>query len=453
MNKSFNQSSHAAARDLQNLMVDKVALPGDERYARARRVWNGAVDRHPALIAFCESAQDVQAALHSARAHGLAVSVRGTGYDVAGRSVRSNGLVIDVSSMNQVEVSGRIATVAGGATAANVISAAAASGLIGVTGWHGVVGMAGLTLAGGYGPLIASHGLALDSLVGAEVVLADGQRVTTDADNNPDLLWALRGGGGNFGVVTSMKIRLHPHRSVLGGMILFPWSDANKVLSGYAAVAASAGNDLTVAAGIFSLPDGNTTLFLAPAWTGEPAQGETIVATLQRLGTPIHAQIGTMSYQDLTHSFDTRVVNGRHYALQTRSVPELTSNVISSIIKAGSNMSSPFSTIILQHFRGKATQTPLDATAFGLRRDHFLVEIIAAWEPVVGHDGTDHRSWAQDLSKALAPFSLPGGYPSMLGEDDRDQIAHAYGTNLAKLQDTKRRFDPDGLFSATPLPM
>jgi FAD/FMN-containing dehydrogenase len=282
------------------------------------------------------------------------------------------------------------------------------------------------------------------------LVLADGRRVTTNADNNPDLLWALQGGGGNFGVVTSMKFRLHPHRQVVGGMILFPWSDADRVLTGYPDKAASAGNDLTVLAGIFCLPDGNPTLFLAPAWTGEPAQGEAIMASLQALGTPIHTQIGTMSYQGLIHSFDTRVVNGRHYALQTRWVPALTSKVISAIIESGSNLSSPFSTIILQHFRGAAAQIPLEATAFGLRREHFLVEIIAAWD---GGDGTNHRSWARDLSNALAPVSLPGGYPSMLGPDDRDQIALAYGSNLARLRDAKQRFDPHGLFSATPLPV
>jgi FAD/FMN-containing dehydrogenase len=353
--------------------------------------------------------------------------------------------------MNKVEMNGPSATAGGGATAANVISAAA--DLIAVTGWNGVVGMAGLMLAGGYGPLIASHGLALDSLIGAEVVLADGQRITTDADHEPDLLWALQGGGGNFGVVTSITIRLHPHRPVLGGMILFPWSDTGKVLSGYAGVGTSAGNDLTVVAGILCLPDGNPALFLAPAWTGEPARGETIVAALQGLGTPIHAQIAAMTYQDLIRSFDARVANGRHYATQTRSVPELTSDVISSVVEAGANMSSPFSTIILQHFRGKASQVPVEATAFGLRREHFLIEIIAAWEPRAGHDGADHRSWAQDLSRALAPSSLPGGYPGMLGDNDREQIAHAYGSNLAKLREAKRRFDPDGLFSATPLPM
>jgi len=453
MNKPFNPSSHAAASGLQNFIDGKVVLPMDERYSKVRQVWNGAIDRDPAMVALCESAEDVQAALHLARVRDLAVSVRSTGYDVAGRSVRSGGLVIDVSPMNRVEMDGRIATVGGGATAASVISTAAASSLVAVTGWHGIVGMTGLTLAGGYGPLLASHGLALDHLVGAEVVLADGRCVTADADNNPDLFWALRGGGGNFGVVTSMKLRLHPFRSMLAGMILFPWSDADKVLRGYAAVAASAGNDLTVAAGLFRLPDGNPVLFLAPAWTGGPAQGEAVVADLQGLGTPFHAQVGLTNHRELTNSFDMRVANGRHYALQTRSVGELTPNVISSIIQAGSNMSSPFSMIVLQHFRGRASQIPLEATAFGLRRDHFMIEIIASWEPAAGDDGTNHRLWARDLSRVLALFSFPGGYPSMLGDDDREQIAHAYGSNLTRLQDIKRRFDPDGLFSATPLPM
>jgi FAD/FMN-containing dehydrogenase len=290
----------------------------------------------------------------------------------------------------------------------------------------------------------------LDSLVGAELVLADGRHVTANADNNTDLLWALHGGGGNFGVVTSTTFRLHTHRQVMGGMIMFPWSDADKVLSGYADKAASAGNDLSVLAGMFCLPDGNPTLFLAPVWTGEPALGNAIMTSLQTLGTPIHTQIGTMSYQDLIRSFDSRVANGHHYAVETRWLPALTSKTIAPIVKAGNNLSSPHSTIILQHFRGAATQIPLEATAFGLRREHFLVEIIASWDR---GDGTHHRAWARDFSDALASDSLPGGYPSLLGSDDRDRIAQAYGSNLARLRDVKQRFDPHGVFSATPLPV
>jgi FAD/FMN-containing dehydrogenase len=447
---SLNQSQQLAVRALKHMGPGKVVLPDEDSYAAARRVWNCAIDHQPSMIAFCETTGDVQTAINAARTYNLPISIRGAGYDVEGRSVRTDGLVIDLSRMNHVEVNDEVATVAGGATATAVVSAAAVNGRIAVTGWNGVVGMAGLTLTGGYGPLIASHGLALDSLIGAELVLADGHRVTTNANNNPDLLWALQGGGGNFGVVTSMNLRLHPLRQVVGGMILFPLSDADKILSGYADKVASAGNDLTVVAGVFCLPDGNATLFLAPAWTGEPARGEAIVASLQALGRPIHAQVGTMSYQALIQSFDTRVVNGRRYAVQTRWIPALTLKVISEIVRSGSKLSSPFSTIILQHFRGAAAQIPLGATAFGLRREHFLIEIIASWEE---GEGTAHRHWARDLSDTLAPVSLPGGYPSLLGPDDRDQIALAYGTNLARLRDVKQRFDPQGVFSATPLPV
>ena len=442
----------AAARGLQSLMQGRVVVHGDKDYASARQVWNGAVNHHPAMIAFCKNAKDVQAAVRAARANSLPVSVRGAGLDTAGRSVRPMGLVIDLSLMNQVMGDIQTATVAGGATAAAVIAAASTSGCVAVTGWNGVVGMTGLTLVGGYGPLIASRGLALDSLVGAEVVLADGRRVTANAVENPDLLWALRGGGGNFGVVTSMKLRLYPHRPLLGGMILFPWSQAEAVLSGYGDVIASVGDDLTVVMGIFSPPDGNPTLFLAPAWTGETAQGEATMAALRSLGTPMHVQIATMSYQDLVAGFDSRVATGLHHAVETRWVPGLTREVISAIVKAASERSSPLSTVVLQHFRGTAARIPLEATAFGLRREHFLVEIISSWTPDAAEDGDKHRRWARDLSQALAPTSLPGGYLAILRADERDRISQSFGSNLAKLREVKRHYDPDGFFSATPLP-
>ncbi|MFH0297961.1 FAD-binding protein [Bradyrhizobium sp. 31Argb] len=226
--------SEQAVHDLEGQMQGRVTARGDEYYENARKVWNGAVDHYPVAIAFCESAEDVQAAVRTARAHNLPVSVRSRGHDAAGRSVRSDALVIDLSLMDHVQIDDQVATVAGGATAAKVIAAAAARNLMAVTGWNGVPGITGLTTVGGYGPLIASHGLALDSLTGAELVLADGQRLTVDRDKNPDLLLALKGGGGNFGVVTWMKVRLHPARQVLGGMILFPWGEAETVLAGMA---------------------------------------------------------------------------------------------------------------------------------------------------------------------------------------------------------------------------
>jgi FAD/FMN-containing dehydrogenase len=445
----------AAARNLRAAMQGEVALPSDKAYSGARQIWNGAVEHRPALFAFCETPEDVQAAVRAARAHGLPLSVRGGGHDWAGRSLRHNGLVVDLSRMRRVDVDRetQTATVEGGASANDVIAAATPHGLVAVTGNCGTVGMTGLTLGGGYGAFAPRFGLALDNLLGADVVLADGRRITVDALEHPELFWALRGGGGNFGVVTSMQVQLHPIREVLAGMILFPWSDALPVLLGYAEAMASAPDELTVMAGVLSGPDGGPVLFLAPTWSGEPARGEQVIAELQGLGTPMVVQIGPMTYGDLLGMYDAYAVKGRHYALQTRWLPALTPDVIVALIAAGGARTSLYSAIVLHYFHGAATRIAVDSTAFGLRQEHFLAEIIAAWNPDAEDDGTDHRQWAWILSQVLARSALPGGYPNLLGPDERDQIALAYGGNLARLQDVKQRFDPDGIFtSAIPLP-
>jgi hypothetical protein len=402
----------AAAHDLRTTMRGKVLLPGDDAYARARQIWNGAVDHYPALFALCETPKDVQAAVRAARVHGLPLSVRGGGHDWAGRALRHDGLVIDLSGMRQVEVDpcARVATVAGGATVQDVLAAAAPHGLVAVTGSCGAVGMAGLTLGGGYGPLTPKYGLALDNLLGAEIILADGRRLTADALEHPELFWALRGGGGNFGVVTSMHVCLHRIRELLTGLILFPWSEAEAVLRGYAEAVASAPDELAVSAGVLSTPDGNPALFLAPSWSGEPAQGKRILAGLQRLGTPVLAQLGPMTCGDMLGMFDAHVVNGRHYAVRTRWLTELTPYVISVLIAAGCARTSPSTVIALHQFRGAGTRVPVNATAFGMRREHFLVEIVAAWDPGDDDDGAVHRRWARNLSQVLAPGALPGGY-------------------------------------------
>jgi FAD/FMN-containing dehydrogenase len=313
--------------------------------------------------------------------------------------------------------------------------------------------MAGLTLGGGYGPLIGRYGLALDNLVGVELVLADGRLVTADAVENAELFWALRGGGGNFGIATAMRVRLHPIRMLLSGLILFPWSEAEAVLRGYAKAVASAPDELAVMAGVLPGPEDDPVLFLAPIWSGTPAKGQAIMAGLQRLGTPLLTRVGPMTCGDMLGMFDAHVVNGRHYAIQTRWIPELTPHVLSALLAGGSNRSSTCSGIVLHHFHGAATRVPLEATAFGIRREHFLVEIVAAWEATDEATGAIHRQWAQALSQDLAPAALPGGYPNLLGPDERDRIALAYGRNIDRLQSVKRRFDPEGMLtSAIALP-
>jgi FAD/FMN-containing dehydrogenase len=219
-------------------------------------LWNGAVTHEASVVVACRTADDVRGALERARAEGLPVSVLGGGHDWAGRAVRPGGLVIDLLPMRAVEVDDGVAEVGGGATAADLVAAAAPAGYAAATGAIGAVGVAGLTLGGGYGPLLGVAGLALDTMLGAEVVLADGSIVTTDAEHEPELFWALRGGGGNFGVVTSLRLRLQPYPTVLAGSVLFPFSQAAEVLAGFAELVAEAPDALTVSAGITSSPDG-----------------------------------------------------------------------------------------------------------------------------------------------------------------------------------------------------
>jgi FAD/FMN-containing dehydrogenase len=444
----------AATTDLRAFMKGTVLQREDADYASSRHIWNGAVTHQPAMIALCETVEDVQAAVRVARLHDIPLSVRGGGHDWAGRALRHDGLVIDLTKMRQVEVDAQagVATIGGGATATDLMAAAAPHGLAAVTGNVGAVGMAGFLLAGGYGPLTTRFGLALDNLLGVEIVLADGLVVTADASENADLFWALRGGGGNFGVVTTMRIRLHPVDQIVAGMILFPWSEAESVLRGHAEIMASAPEELSALVVLASLPDGSPVVVLGPVWTGDPAWGPKVVARLEGLGTPIMSQVGPMAYGDLLRLFDAQAVEGRHYALKTRWLAELTPEVISSIVAAGTARTSPFSVIALHHFHGPGARVPLESTAFGLRQEHFLMEIIAAWEPVGQEKSGAHRQWVSDLFAAVAPHALPGGYPNFLTQEDREQVSSAYGSNAVRLRALKGAYDPDNVFSsATPI--
>jgi FAD/FMN-containing dehydrogenase len=455
MSKSTNPYS-GVARELRRKMQGRVVSSGDDDYAGTRRVWNGAVENQPALFAMCETSADVQAAVQIARQHQIPLSVRGGGHDWAGRALCPDGLVVDLNRMRQVIVDrqSRTAIVSGGAKIRDVAVAAAAHGLVAALGNCGEVGMAGFTLGGGYGPLNGQCGLAADNLLGAEVVLADGRCVTAGPDEEPELFWAIRGGGGNFGVVTSMRIQLHEARHMLGGLIAYRWSEAETVLSRYAAFAADMPDELGAPAMITSGPDGQGAIMLVPLWNGDKLQGERAMDHLRALGKRQLAQIGPSTYTEMLAPIDAQLaeVAGWHWEIRTRSLPMLTPGAIDATIAAVARRTSPHSMVNWHHFHGAATRIPADATAFGLRQDHVMVEIIACWEPD-GSNGAAERRWAHDLWKSLAPFALPGGYANLLGPDDREQAAAAFGGNAARLRAFKRRFDPDRVFaSALPLP-
>jgi FAD/FMN-containing dehydrogenase len=449
-------SELTATRELRAVMQGRVVLRGDDDYARTRQIWNGAVENQPALFAVCETSADVQAAVRVARRHGMPFSVRAGGHDWAGRALRPDGLVIDLSRMGQIIVDSqsRIATVQGGAKSKDVAAAAGAHGLLAALGNCGAVGMAGLTLGGGYGPLNGLYGLAADNLLGAEVVLADGRRVTTNPDEEPELFWAIRGGGGNFGVVTSLQVQLHETRHMLSGMIVYPGSEAETVLRRYAAFAVSMPDELDVPVSMASGPDGQPAITLVPLWNGDKIQGEHAMHHLQALGTPQLAQVGPKTYAEMLAPIDAWLAEAAacHWDTRTRSLPALTPAAVDAIITALARKTSPYSMVNWHHLHGAGTRIPAEATAFGLRREHFMMEIVAGWDPKAS-DGAEHRQWAQDLWESLAPFALPGGYANLLGPDDREQARDAYCSNGARLRSLKRRFDPDGVFaSAIPLP-
>jgi FAD/FMN-containing dehydrogenase len=441
----------AAANDLsKRIDPDLVLTPFSSNHGP--RIWNAAVQHCPAVVVRAQSPRDVQEAIRVAHDRGIPLSVLGGGHDWAGRALRDGGLVIDLSWMRRATVDAwpRVATVGGGATAGDVMAAAAPYGLVAATGNIGSVGMTGLTLGGGYGPLNGRFGLALDNLLGAEVVLADGRIVTADATHEPELFWALRGGGGNFGVVTSMRVQLHPLNRLTAGLIMFPWSQAATVWQGLGAVLATAPDELTVLSGLLPGPDDNPTAVLAPAWSGDLAAGERAIDALAKLGTQPVMQVAPMTYGEMLGLFDAHIMGGRHWAFRTRSVAAYTSEVINALVEAGRTLTSPLSAIPIHHFHGASTRIACDATAFANRREHFMIEIIAAWEPGDGHA---HRAWADAVSAAVAPHALAGGYPNLLGPDHHEQIADAYGDNAVRLRVAKKHYDPDGIFTAIPLPL
>ncbi|WP_260421623.1 FAD-binding oxidoreductase [Streptomyces candidus] len=380
------------------------------------------------------------------------------------RSSWRRGLVLDLTDMREVRIDSNnsCATLGGGALSSDVVSAAEKVGLTAVTGTAGAVGMVGLTLGGGYGPLIGRFGLAADNLLGAEVVLADGSRVITDAEHHPDLFWALRGGGGNFGVVTSARIRLHPVPTVVSGTILYPMFRSADILAGLGEILQGGPDELTVDVVFVPGPDGRPTVYVAPTWSGDLTVGNAEngpVRALAKLGTPVFAEVGPVARSAALAATDAMFPPGRRGALRTRTVQSISGPIAAVLDGAAREFTSPFSAIVWHQFHGAATRPALGSTAFGRREPHLMVELISLWEDNGAEDNADagdgrspHLRWLEDVHAALEPFSLPGGYVNFLGPETPDQVANSYGPNTERLLAVKAAVDPDSVFVATPLP-
>ena len=315
--------------------------------------------------------------------------------------------------------------------------------------------MAGLTLGGGYGPLIGRCGLALDNLLAAEVVLADGRVVVADDVNEAELFWALRGGGGNFGVVTAMHHRLHELASVRSGVLVYPFCEARAILERCADIAVSSPEDLTFQLGCVGGPDGKPVVIVVPTWCGLPADSGARMAPFLKLGALLVGNLEAMSYGTSLTLFDPYLVNAQRVFMDTCWLPALDSDTIDVFIQAMETVVSPGCAIFTHEFKGAASRVPEGATAFGLRRDNVLVEILATFvERSDKEEEQRHRQWARATRQAFAPMALPGGYPNLLDGDDLYLVAKSYGPNADRLITAKRRYDPGNVFcSAIPLPV
>ena len=445
-----------ALRRLSGQLDGRVSTPGDERYAAATATWAKPVGRMPRAVVHCRILRDIQLAILAARSAGLSLSVRGGGHDWAGRAL-CDGLVLDLRGMKDVVFSPdrRTARVSGGARASDVLAATDPLGLAAVTGSCSAVGMAGLTLGGGYGPLIGKFGLALDNLTAADVVLADGRIVTAERDRDEDLFWALRGGGGNFGVVTAMRIRLHEVPNVISGMLVYPFSEARTVLQRYADAAPSMPEELTVQIGAVAGPDAVPVVLIVPTWCGSQGGADLHIAPLLEFGTLLDNSLDAVRYGTSLSVFDPHIVNGRRTFMDTCSLPVLDAAGIDILVEAMTTAVSAGCAVFTHEFKGAASRVPTDATAFGLRRNHVLIEILASLDQRSDRlEERRHQQWVRATRRAFEAIALPGGYPNLLAPADTDRAAQSFGPNVERLARAKQLYDPDNVFcSAIPLPV
>lgn len=441
-------------RCLEQQLEGQVSRLGTKRYRAATDIFARQTDRLPRAIVHCLKAEDVQAAVRIAREAQVPISVRGGGHDWEGRAL-CEGVVLDLRGMNGVVIASDkgSANVSGGALARDVLKVTDPLGLGAVTGSCSTVGMAGLALGGGYGPLSSRFGLALDNMLAAQVVLADGSIVLAGAHREEELFWALRGGGGNFGVVTSMQYRLHDVPSVLSGTITFPFAEARTVLSDCSEILANSPQELDVQLACVAGADGVPLITIVPTWSGDPAHGEGRLAPLLKLGTLIANSVGPMTCGGRVAISDGDFAKGQSVFLETCWLAALDSFSIDALIQAMETAVSPGCAILTHDFRGAATRVSQQATAFGVRRDHVLIEILA----LTGHRGVGeqqrHREWAQEALRSFSETALPGGYPNLLPRGAMARAAQSYGDNAERLIRAKRRYDSDNVFrSAIPLP-
>ena len=440
---------HDRLRSLAPTFSGVLLRPDDDGYDDARRIHNGLIDKRPGLIARCRGTADIVAAVELARDSGLEVSVRGGGHNVAGRAVTNGGAMIDLSLMKGIHVDPGARTVRaqGGVTWREFNRETAVHGLATTGGVISTTGVAGLTLGGGLGWLLGKYGLSADNLVSIELVTAAGDVLTVTAEEHPDLFWALRGGGGNFGIASSFEFRAHPLRNVRGGLAAYPFTAARQVLRFYRDFSASVPDELTVFAALVHAPDGSGVPLAAliVCHCGSPAQAEKDLRPLVEFGTPALVQIGPMPYPAMNMILDDAFPRGALNYWKSSFLRSLDDDAIGTMIDRFAACPSPMTGIVLEHFHGAVTRVGATDTAVPHRDPGYNFLIASVWTDPATTD--QNIAWTRAAYDAMGPHVARRRYVNYLDDDEpTDAVRSAYGPNYARLVEIKRRYDPANLF-------
>ena len=439
-----------AVSKLRHGMHGDVLLPGDGGYETARRVWNGMIDRRPGAIARCCGAADVVAAVEVAREHGLLVAVRGGGHNVAGTGVCDGGLMIDLSQMKgmRVDPKRRVAHAQPGLTWGEFDRETQLHGLATTGGLVSSTGIAGFTLGGGLGWLMRQHGLACDNLRSFDLITADGSRVTANDDENADLFWGVRGGGGNFGVVTSFELALHPHTTVFAGVVLHPFAVAREALAFFRDFAAQAPDEVTVHAGLLSTPDGQRMAAFLACYAVEGddlSGGEAALSPLREWGSPIADTVEVRPYVAWQSMFDEANRDGRRNYWKSNVLRHLDDGAIDAIVERFPLVPSVSSTVVIEGLGGQVARVGEGETAYTHRDAGFDFLISSIWDDPA--EDEVNIGWTRDSFVALEPFVRGSVYVNYLGNEGEDRVREAYGPEKhARLVELKNRYDPGNLF-------
>ena len=434
----------------------QLLVPADSGYEAARQIWNAMIERRPALIVQCAGVADVKEAVAFARDQNLLLALRGGGHNIAGNALCSNGLMLDLSKMKSVRIDAgqRLAYVEGGATLADFDHEAQAFGLATPLGINSTTGVAGLTLGGGFGWLSRKHGLTVDNLLGADVITAAGELVHASNTEHADLFWALRGGGGNFGVVTMFQYQLHPvGPEVLTGLLVYPLEQARNVLTQYRDFVAAMPDDLSVWAVLrhapplpFLAPEvhGTKVLVLPVFYAGKIDEGRRLIETLRSFGQPCGEHIGTQPYAAWQQTFDPLLAPGARNYWKSHNFAALGNDAIGAIIDNANNLASPQCEIFIGLLGGQASRVKPDATAYAHRDALYVMNVHARWDDPA--DDAKCVSWARDVFAATTPYATGGVYVNFLTEDETARVGAAYGQNHQALTRVKKKYDPQNLF-------